>query len=751
MSETTNKGASLNLESFTLGAWIVTPPLNTLTLSSDKDVVRKLTPKVMSLCEFLVQHHGEPKSQEEIAQTIWPERIISDSSIYQAIAQLRKALQHESNPIEYVERVSGKGYRIHAPFEIIASSLSSPANTEATSGSSNSQTNDKNGISKLWHYILTSVVVITLIALLIKISYQPPAGQAYSDALKIITILPTDSLNANGQDSDINHAYAQFGQLLLNDLVSDNNHKFVYLRTSNEVDSTAPQLTSSIHQSNEKLVLTMHLRSPVTNDILWEQRITSNNDDLFELKNSAATSLLNFLNPQTSNRPIERTVTRHDPHFEDYALAHYLWNKRQPQALRQAQTIYSEILRQSPHHLGALIGQCHTQIYLSIYSDLSPQSAHKLCLPFVDVAGRIAPNNAEVLATQALLKLYDENRDDQVVESLFKRAIEVAPNYVMAHHWYGNFLRETGQYHRGLQQHRLAYSLDPLSPIVIRGLAYAHLNLRQLEHARRYYDRALTIEPFYAHRAAEELDFFLLNTERARAFIHWLEKPSNIADKPTYQLTQALVWLGLGNIETAKNMINQAEKHPVNQAFLLYCQGALASAQGDFNLAQQKMTERLNLTPNITRYAMPHITALFYNNKPAQALKAQQHYFPTISLSGTITDENSGQFILLARIYEQLNDATAHQKIINKLTQFHNEGGEFSAQNDIYWRFITKQYPQAVSAINKLLDEGWLPDFNDNVFVHHQFEAIYLQSGGSEQVWRQKLASNRQINEYFKE
>ncbi|OIQ46338.1 MAG: hypothetical protein BM565_12165, partial [Gammaproteobacteria bacterium MedPE] len=459
----------------------------------------------------------------------------------------------------------------------------------------------------------------------------------------------------------------------------------------------------------------------------------------------AATSLLNFLNPQTTNQPIERTVTRHDPHFEDYALAHYLWNKRQPQALRQAQTIYSEILRQSPHHLGSLIGQCHTQIYRSIYSDLSPQSAHKLCLPFVDVAGRIAPNNAEVLATQALLKLYDENRDDQVVESLFKRAIEVAPNYVMAHHWYGNFLRETGQYHRGLQQHRLAYSLDPLSPIVIRGLAYAHLNLRQLEHARRYYDRALTIEPSYAHRAAEELDFFLLNTQRARAFIHWLEKPSNIADKPTYQLTQALVWLGLGNIDTAKNLIAQAEKHPVNQAFLLYCQGALASAQGDFNLAQQKMTERLNLTPNITRYAMPHITALFYNNKPAQALKAQQHYFPTISLSGTITDENSGQFILLAKIYEQLNDALAHQKIVNKLKQFHKEGGKFSAQNDIYWQFITKQYPQAVSAINKLLDEGWLPDFNDNVFVHHQFAAIYRQSGGNEQVWRQKLASNRQI------
>jgi len=743
LSETTTKGASSNLESFTLGAWIVTPSLNTLTLSSDKNEVRKVTPKVMALCEFLVQHHGEPKSQEEIAQTIWPERVISDSSIYQAIAQLRKALQHESNPIEYVERVSGKGYRIHAPCEIIASSPSSPAHLEATSGSSNEQTSNKNGINKLWRYVLTSVVVITLIALLINISYQPPVDHA--DALKTITVLPTNSLNSNENNADINGAYAQFGQLLFNDLVPDNNYKFVYLRAPNKTDSAALQLTSSIHQNHNKLVLTMQLRSPITHDILWEQRMTSSTDELFELKNNAATSLLNFLNPQTTNQPIERTGARHDPHFEDYALAHYLWNKRQPQALRQAQTIYSEILRQSPHHLGSLIGQCHTQIYLSIYSDLSPQSAHKLCLPFVDVAGRIAPNNAEVLATQALLKLYDENRDDQVVESLFKRAIEVAPNYVMAHHWYGNFLRETGQYHRGLQQHRLAYSLDPLSPIVIRGLAYAHLNLRQLEHARRYYDRALTIEPSYAHRAAEELDFFLLNTQRARAFIHWLEKPSNIADKPTYQLTQALVWLGLGNIDTAKNLIAQAEKHPVNQAFLLYCQGALASAQGDFNLAQQKMTERLNLTPNITRYAMPHITALFYNNKPAQALKAQQHYFPTISLSGTITDENSGQFILLAKIYEQLNDALAHQKIVNKLKQFHKEGGKFSAQNDIYWQFITKQYPQAVSAINKLLDEGWLPDFNDNVFVHHQFAAIYRQSGGNEQVWRQKLASNRQI------
>ncbi|MGB0898477.1 MAG: winged helix-turn-helix domain-containing protein [Psychrobium sp.] len=742
MSETTNNGAKGNLESFILGAWIVTPSLNTLTLSSNKNEVRKVTPKVMALCEYLVQHHGEPKSQEEIAQTVWPERIISDSSIYQAIAQLRKALQHQSNPIEYVERVSGKGYRIHAPFEIINSPTSSSTHLQETP--LNSRTSGTKDTSKLWLYALASAIIITVLLLLSLFIYNFPNDRVDSNGMKTIAIVPTNSFNPNENSATINGAYAHFGQLLLNDLVSDSNHKFIYIRTPNETASSVPQLTTRIHQSNGKLILIMQLRS-FSNDILWERRIISNNGDLFELKNSAAISLRGFLSPTANKQPIETSAIQHDPHFEDYALAHYLWNKRQPQALRQAQAIYSEILRQSPHHLGALIGQCHTQIYLSIYSDLSPQSAHKLCDPFVDIAARIAPNNAEVLATQALLKLYDENRNDQIVESLFKRAIEAAPNYVMAHHWYGNYLRETGQYHRGLQQHRLAYSLDPLSPIVIRGLAYAHLNLRQLEHARRYYDRALTIEPSYAHRAAEELDFFLLNTQRARAFIHWLEKPSNIADKPTYQLTQALVWLGLGNIDIAENLIVQAEKHPVNQAFLLYCQGALASAQGNFHLAQQKVTERLNLTPNITRYAMPHITALFYNNQPAQALKAQQHYFPSISQSGVITNENSGQFILLARIYKQLNDALSHQKIVNKLRKFHSNGGKFSAQNEVYWLYITKQFPQALSAINKLLSEGWLPDFNDNIFIHYQLKTIYLQSGGDEKEWRERLASNRRI------
>lgn len=748
MSKAVDENALEIGAAFVLGAWLVTPSLNTLTLmSSNGDnadcEVRKVTPKVMALCEFLVRFHGHVKSQQEIAQAVWPERVISDSSIYQAIAQLRKALQHDSDETHYVERVSGKGYRIHAPISAI--------------DPSEKKTNKRQKIEPLTtsipplkkHRRMLTIAVITVFTLLILMFFGNNGYQKTElspSPIMTVAVLPTENLS-----SPHNEVFNNFSQLILSELVTDSSHKFIYLRAGSHDKSAKiqaqTQLISSIQRNQDKLIASIQLLESSTGKVLWAENFTANQTDYLQLKNNVVQGLRRHLIPhQVTAKTEKNDRTLQDPHFEEYALAHYFWDKREPNTLQQAKTGYQKILQQSPQHLGALVGLCHTYLYLSVYSDLPKELAHQYCQPYITKAIALAPNKGEVIATQALLQLYIDERDNEQLDKLFKRAIKAAPNYAMAHHWYGNYLRQMGQYQQGLEQHRLAYSLDPLSPIIIRGLAYGYLNLRQLDHARRYYQRALAIEPHYAHRAIEELDFLLLNSLRASAFIDWLEKPSNIANKPIYRLTQALVWLGLGEIKTAQQLIEQARQGSVNKAFLLYCQGALASAKGDFQLAQEKMTERLNLTPDVIRYAMPYITALFYNDKPAQALSALRHYFPEINSEGIITNENSGLYVLLSRLVQQLEDVSSQQKINTKLRQFINtKDGELSPINQVYWAFMNKRHQQTQQLINQLFNAGWLPDYNDNIFALTELNNMYLKSGGNDEEWQQKLRLNRKL------
>ena len=49
-------------------------------------------------------------------------------------------------------------------------------------------------------------------------------------------------------------------------------------------------------------------------------------------------------------------------------------------------------------------------------------------------------------------------------EAMYRRALELNPNYATAYYWYGFLLREyLGRYEEALALHRKAAELDPLS------------------------------------------------------------------------------------------------------------------------------------------------------------------------------------------------------------------------------------------------------------------------------------------------
>ena len=96
---------------FKLANWWVEPHLNKLTLA-EQSLECSLPPKVMALLVLLTRHQNTPLSLDFIAKEVWPNRVVTDSSIYQAVAQLRKTLHQDKTITEAIEQISGKGYRL---------------------------------------------------------------------------------------------------------------------------------------------------------------------------------------------------------------------------------------------------------------------------------------------------------------------------------------------------------------------------------------------------------------------------------------------------------------------------------------------------------------------------------------------------------------------------------------------------------------------------------------------------------------
>lgn len=77
----------------------------------------QLTPKALSLLEYLMIHHGETFSRDHLLQQVWGvEFAITTRAVDHRIAELRKALGVHG--LEVLDTVQGVGYRFHPKVQV---------------------------------------------------------------------------------------------------------------------------------------------------------------------------------------------------------------------------------------------------------------------------------------------------------------------------------------------------------------------------------------------------------------------------------------------------------------------------------------------------------------------------------------------------------------------------------------------------------------------------------------------------------
>jgi DNA-binding winged helix-turn-helix (wHTH) protein/tetratricopeptide (TPR) repeat protein len=92
---------------FSLGVWQVNASLDEV---AGQGQVHKLEPRAMRLLVVLAQAGGDIVLTDDLLGAVWPGLIVTPSSLYDAIAQLRKVLG-----AEHIATVARKGYRLIAP------------------------------------------------------------------------------------------------------------------------------------------------------------------------------------------------------------------------------------------------------------------------------------------------------------------------------------------------------------------------------------------------------------------------------------------------------------------------------------------------------------------------------------------------------------------------------------------------------------------------------------------------------------
>jgi DNA-binding winged helix-turn-helix (wHTH) protein/tetratricopeptide (TPR) repeat protein len=87
-----------------------------------------LRPKTWALIRYMVERPHELLSKQQLIDTIWPDTIVTEASLNQAIRELRKALGDDARSPKFIETVHRRGFRyIGVPAESAQVDSQSPA------------------------------------------------------------------------------------------------------------------------------------------------------------------------------------------------------------------------------------------------------------------------------------------------------------------------------------------------------------------------------------------------------------------------------------------------------------------------------------------------------------------------------------------------------------------------------------------------------------------------------------------------
>ena len=73
-----------------------------------------LTPKVFETLLYMVEHHDSVMDKERIMEAVWPDSIVEENNLAQAIWKLRQVFGETPGSHSYIVTVPGRGYRFVA-------------------------------------------------------------------------------------------------------------------------------------------------------------------------------------------------------------------------------------------------------------------------------------------------------------------------------------------------------------------------------------------------------------------------------------------------------------------------------------------------------------------------------------------------------------------------------------------------------------------------------------------------------------
>lgn len=502
-------------------------PARRLLLREKKSV--PLPPKAFEMLLLLVENNGRIMEKSDLLEYLWPGSVVEEANLSQTIYLLRRALADGSDGQQYIETIPKRGYRFVAE---VSGSRAENKETIEENSSALPLPNDlalelpQNGVagqhslnlawsgfpSRRRKFAVYGVVTALASFLTFALHYWYPRGKASpvsTGTIQSLAVLPFKSL---GPDGDANYLGLGMADVLITRLSSlnqitvqpisavrgydrQNAHPLVAGKEL-KVDAV---LDGAFQKLSDRLRVTFRLHDVRDGKTLWSGKFDESVTDIFKVQDSISEQIARALALNLTREKRNQTFKRYTENsaaYELYLKGRYWWGKRTVVGLNKAIVHFDQAIQLAPDYALAYAGLADCYNLLSIVEAMPPQEAflkaRSAAVKALDLDNTLAEAHTSLGWTK-----YVYEWDWPGAEREFQHAIELSPNYSIAHDWYGVCLAQRGRFDEALAELKEAERLDPISFFIQVHIGWIHYYSGRYDLAIDRYLKVLEMDPNY--------------------------------------------------------------------------------------------------------------------------------------------------------------------------------------------------------------------------------------------------------------
>jgi serine/threonine protein kinase len=256
-------------------------------------------------------------------------------------------------------------------------------------------------------------------------------------------------------------------------------------------------LMGHVVRQGEFLSIQAELVDTVTEAQLWGERFRQKTTDLLALQEEIAWQISEALRLKLSGaqkKNLRKRVTVNPDAYQEYLRGRHCWHGWTPEGFQRAIQHFERALEHDPTYALAYAGLGNAFGASAYYGLMKPEEGFPRARAAALRALEIDPKLSDAHVTLGLERLFF-GWDWPGAEAALKRALDLDPDSAIAHSVQGLLWNTCGRFDEALAASRRGRALDPLSPFISMGPAWACHFAGRHEEAIREAQDVLALKP----------------------------------------------------------------------------------------------------------------------------------------------------------------------------------------------------------------------------------------------------------------